>query len=65
MLSERNIMYLYAKKQRKKITNEELGSAVGLSAGTISRFFNFRLKITEENEIKIKQYIENKPFERC
>lgn len=52
---------LFLMKHRKKITNKACCHELGCSNMAISRFFNHDLQLSEENQKKLKEFIENYP----
>lgn len=61
MLTRTEILHLFAEKKGKGITNKQLAAEIGLTESTISRYFNFKLKLSEKKEAEVVDYIRNKP----
>lgn len=51
---------LYMELRNKSIRQFEVAKEVGLSPAAISLWFTHKLKLTEQNEQAIKEYILNK-----
>ncbi|WP_407268915.1 GIY-YIG nuclease family protein [Radiobacillus sp. PE A8.2] len=60
MQSKQQILGLYAEKKGKGITNKQLAKEVGLNPATISRWFNFKINLSEQKELEIRNYIKSK-----
>lgn len=60
LLNRDQILSLYAEKKGRGITNKQLAEATGLTEATISRYFNFKLTLSDEKERDVRNYINNK-----
>lgn len=58
-LSRNEVLRLFFLKRSKDIKSKDLAREVGLSESAISRFFKCKLQLTEENEEKLINYINN------
>ncbi|GEL75782.1 helix-turn-helix domain-containing protein [Tenuibacillus multivorans] len=67
MLSNKEIANLFAEKKLKRITNKQLATDLGITESTVSRWFNYKLKLSKQRENEIIEYINNHndACERC
>ncbi|MCZ0704113.1 transcriptional regulator with XRE-family HTH domain [Natronobacillus azotifigens] len=50
LFNKQQILSLYAEKKGKGITNKQLAQAVDLNPATISRWFNFKMNLSDQKE---------------